>query len=402
MSYFAGSDQQPAWVSQVPEEWKKDWLKWHVSLSTARPDEEQQEQLPYLSNEDIESWTGRLLREELEPKSADSRLFRVGDVLFNKLRPYLAKVFHADFDGVSSGELLCLRSSERVDARYLFYVLTSSGFIDAVDSHTFGSKMPRADWETVGHQPLPLPRIDVQQRIARFLDEKTARIDALIEKKQALLERLAEKRQALITRAVTKGLNPDVPMKPSGVDWIGEAPDHWVCCGLGQKIKLQRGVDITKDQRIDGQFPVVSSGGVEYFNDTKLCDGPGVLVGRKGSAGKLHYVAEDYWPHDTTLYVKEFRGNFPRFVWYLFHTLDLTSFDSGSSNPTVNRNRVHPMRTAWPPFEEQQQIADHLDDAQIPLDQQIGLIGSSVQALKELRAALITSAVTGQLPELNG
>src|SRR5690606_34263587 len=113
-----------------------------------------------------------------------------------------AKVFHADFDGVSSGELLCLRPTGRVVPRFLFYVLGSKGFIDAIDAETFGSKMPRADWEIVGHQPFPLPPLDVQQRIAEFLDEKTARIDALIAKKRALLERLAEKRQALITSAV--------------------------------------------------------------------------------------------------------------------------------------------------------------------------------------------------------
>src|SRR5690606_38330295 len=135
---------------------------------------------PYLSNEDIASWTGKVLREDLEPYEAYSRLFQAGNVLFNKLRPYLAKVFHADFNGTSSGELLCLRPSKRVDARYLFYVLTSFGFIDSVDSHTFASKMPRADWEIVGHQPLPLPDIEIQKRIARFLDEKTTQIDALI------------------------------------------------------------------------------------------------------------------------------------------------------------------------------------------------------------------------------
>ncbi|MEE5090005.1 restriction endonuclease subunit S [Xanthomonas euvesicatoria] len=252
MSYFAGSDQLPAWVGKPPKEWKTDWLKWHVSLSTERPDEEEQSRLPYLSNEDIASWTGKLLREELEPSEADSRLFHFGDVLFNKLRPYLAKVFSANFNGVSSGELLCLRPSERVDTRYLFYVLTSFGFIDAVDSQTFGSKMPRADWETVGHQPLPLPRIEIQQRIARFLDDKTARIDALIEKKQALLERLAEKRQALITHAVTKGLNQDVPMKPSGVDWVGDMPSHWHVAALGYRYEVQLG-RMLNAERADGE-----------------------------------------------------------------------------------------------------------------------------------------------------
>ena len=247
---------------------------------------------------------------------------------------------------------------------------------------------------------IALPPIDTQRRIARFLDEKTARIDGLIEKKRALLDRLAEKRQALITRAVTKGLNPDAPMKPSGIDWLGDIPAHWDCCGLGQKIKLQRGMDITKDERLDGPFPVISSGGIDYFHDTALCTAPGVLIGRKGSAGKLHYAETDFWPHDTTLYVREFRGNLPKFVWYLLHTLDLTSFDTGSSNPTVNRNRVHPMRTAWPSPREQAEIVSQLDVALEATGNLEIKIGYSIQRLDEYRSALITAAVTGQIAEL--
>src|SRR5690606_8479717 len=129
------------------------------------------------------------------------------------------------------GELLCLRPSPSVLPRFLFYVLSSKGFIDAVNAETFGAKMPRADWDIVGHQPLLLPPLDTQKRIARFLDEKTAQIDALIEKKQALLDRLAEKRQTIITQAVTKGLNFAAPMKPSGIDWLGDIPVHWDLCG---------------------------------------------------------------------------------------------------------------------------------------------------------------------------
>lgn len=120
--------------------------------------------------------------------------FQRGDVLFNKLRPYLAKVYLADFDGISSGELLNLRASEHVFPRFLFHVLSSFAFIDVINAESFGTKMPRADWETVGHQPLPLPNIDTQRRIAGFLDERTARIDGLIGRKRALLGRLAEKR----------------------------------------------------------------------------------------------------------------------------------------------------------------------------------------------------------------
>lgn len=216
-----------AWVGRPPANWRTNRLKWHVSLSSDRPTEDEIERLPYIANEDIASWTGKLVNPDPKPVDADSRRFHRDDVLFNKLRPYLAKVYHADFDGLSSGELLCLRPSFDVWPRYLFYVVSSKAFIDAVDAETFGSKMPRADWDIVGDQPLPLPPLETQKRIAGFLDEKTAQIDGLIAKKQALLEHLAEKRQAIVTQAVTKGLNRAAPMKDSGVEWLGPIPAHW-------------------------------------------------------------------------------------------------------------------------------------------------------------------------------
>ena len=203
----------------MPKGWQAGWLKWSVKLSTDRPTEDEEGTLPYISNEDIESWTGKLLKDDPQPTESEGRTFQADDVLFNKLRPYLAKVLHARFDGVSSGELLCLRSSEHVHPRFLFHVVSSKAFIDTINAETFGTKMPRADWEIVGHQPLPLPTLAIQKRISRFLDEKTTRIDALSDGKRALLERLAEKRQALITQAVTKGLNPSAPLKDSGIDW---------------------------------------------------------------------------------------------------------------------------------------------------------------------------------------
>ena len=203
MSYFGRSDELPEWVVPVPAGWGSNWLKWSVDLSTRRPTEAEQEVLPYISNEDIESWTGKLLIEEPKPTKANCRMFKENDVLFNKLRPYLAKVYHARCDGVSSGELLCLRPSSAVEPRFLFYVLVSKGFIDMINAETFGAKMPRADWEIVGHQPLPLPPLGTQQRIARFLDQKTAQIDGLVEKIRISVERLAEYRSAQITAAVT-------------------------------------------------------------------------------------------------------------------------------------------------------------------------------------------------------
>ncbi|WP_254845977.1 restriction endonuclease subunit S [Xanthomonas axonopodis] len=424
MSYFAASDQLPAWVGKPPKGWKTDWLKWHVSLSTERPDEEEQSRLPYLSNEDIASWTGKLLREELEPSDADSRLFHSGDVLFNKLRPYLAKVFSANFDGVSSGELLCLRPSERVVTRYLFYVLTSFGFIDAVDSQTFGSKMPRADWETVGHQPLPLPRIEIQQRIAGFLDEKTARIDALIEKKQALLERLAEKRQALITSAVTKGLNPDVPMKPSGLNWSDQIPSSWQSGNIRRFASMKTGHTPSRSvpeywedctipwftladvwQIRDGTRWYLESTS-EKINELGLANSAAdllpagtVILSRTASVGFSGIMpvpmatSQDFWNWICGPKL------LPEYLLLLFRSM-IEEFElstNGSTHKTIYQGIAAGFRVCVPGIEEQRQITTFVLENLEKMDAVRQKVTSSVDALQSYRSAVITAAVTGQL-----
>jgi type I restriction enzyme S subunit len=122
-------------------------------------------------------------------------------------------------------------------------------------------------------------------------------------------------------------------------------------------LTLQRGFDITKAAQRPGTIPVVSSGGISSYHSVASAHGPGVVIGRKGTLGKVFYVTDDYWPHDTTLWVKDFKGNEPRFVYYFFQTLSLERLNVGSSNPTLNRNHVHALQVAWPRVTEQQAIA---------------------------------------------
>ena len=105
MSFVARPGNSPTWADDLPEGWTADWVKWSVAFASTKPTDEDTEKLPYISNEDIASWTGKMLKEAPEPADKEGRVFQRDDVLFNKLRPYLAKVYHADFDGISSGEL---------------------------------------------------------------------------------------------------------------------------------------------------------------------------------------------------------------------------------------------------------------------------------------------------------
>ncbi|MFT3897273.1 MAG: restriction endonuclease subunit S [Thermomonas sp.] len=416
-----------AWVGELPKDWRCEWLKWSVQLSTERPSEEEQERLPYIANEDIESWTGKLLKDDPQPAESDGRKFAVDDVLFNKLRPYLAKVYHAQFDGVSSGELLCLRPSGDVLPKYLFYVLVSRGFIDTVDAETFGSKMPRADWDVVGHQPLPLPPLDTQQRIARFLDDKTARIDALIAKKRALLERLAEKRQALITRAVTKGLNPAVSMKSSGIDWLGEIPAHWEVFPVKRVAELQSGH--TPDRKIDTywedcEIPWVSLNDTAALRDNDYISDTAIKINELGlanSSARMLPARAVVFTRDATIgesaittkpmavsqhiiaWLCDEARVIPEFLLFAIYGMkgELLRLTNGSTFGTIGLSDVKSISVALPPVDEQTKIvADVFSKKQIISDGETR-VRASIDKLSEYRAALITAAVTGQIAELH-
>lgn len=138
-----------------------------------------------------------------------------------------------------------------------------------------------------------------------------------------------------------------------------ELDSPWKQTTIGSQVTLQRGIDITRTQQRPGKIPVVSSGGISSFHDTQHVNGPGVILGRKGVVGSVYFIESGYWPHDTTLWVKDFHGNEPRFVFYFFKWLapTIASMDVGSANPTLNRNHVHPIEIVWPPLPEQRAIA---------------------------------------------
>jgi type I restriction enzyme S subunit len=117
---------------------------------------------------------------------------------------------------------------------------------------------------------------------------------------------------------------------------------------LGDVITLQRGFDITKSEQTDGEIPIVSSSGISSYHNKWKVKGPGVVIGRKGTLGTVHFIQKDFWPHDTTLWIKDFKGNDPRFLNYFLQTLKLENFDVGASNPTLNRNHVHKIKIIFP------------------------------------------------------
>lgn len=396
--YPAYKDSGVPGLGRVPEHWDMRRLK-AVVASINEQARSAGDREPYIALEHVESWTGRAHPPRV-PIQFDSQVkrFHSDDVLFGKLRPYLAKVTRPRSSGVCVGEFLVLRARiSEVAPSFLEQLLRSNCVISEVNGWTFGAKMPRADWDIVGNLRVAFPLAHEQSVIARFLDHAERRIRRYIAAKKRLIVLLNEQKQAIISRAVARGLDPNVPLKPSGEPRLGDVPKHWLVSRLGRLITLQRGFDITKENQVDGVIPVVSSGGISSYHNRPTSRGPGVIVGRKGSAGSVYYVESDYWAHDTTLWVREFNGNHPKFVFYLLVSLDLKRFDTGSANPTINRNIVHPEIVAFPPVAEQESIAQAIDHNLALIDRYLDHIDRGISMVREYRTRLIADVVTGKL-----
>ena len=243
------------------------------------------------------------------------------------------------------------------------------------------------------------PPVPEQRAIAAFLDRETARIDALVAKKERLIELLQEKRTALISHAVTKGLDPDVPMKDSGVEWLGEIPANWEVKQLRWAITFQRGHDLPSDDREEGDVPLVSSSGISSMNSKAIAKAPGIVTGRYGTIGQFYLINQPYWPLNTTLYSIDLHGNEPRFLLYmLIHLSPLFFLHSNKSAvPGVDRNDVHADHTAVPHLSEQKAIAAFLDRETAKINALVVKVLEAIDRLKELRTALISVAVTGKI-----
>lgn len=432
MNYPRYPEYKPSgveWLGDVPAHWGMKRLKFATACINDKQDVVP-EGLEYVAMEHIESWTAKRLETEnsLMPESQTNR-FKRGDVLFGKLRPYLAKAWLTDRDGVCSTELLVLRERNLEPAYLRYWVLTRS-FVEVVDGSTYGSKMPRASWDFIGNVPALIPTRDEQRAIAAFLDGETARIDALIARKQRLIELLAEKRTALISQAVTKGLNPDVPMKDSGVEWLGEIPAHWEMKRVKHLLLSRPGAIKTGPFGSQLLSSEMTAGEVKVYNQRTVIDNDFVrgdnyvtqekfdelkafevfsgdlLITTRGTIGRCAIV-----PPDTEIGILhpclmrmqfDSRRASPRYVALLIQGSNLVRdqlkvMSNATTIEVIYSETLKAVAIPIPPVEEQETILQYLDRETGNLDILHTNVETAIEKLKEYRAALITDAVTGKI-----
>ena len=422
-SYSDYKESGVEWLGRIPSHWMIKRLKYVIRNISDKVNAKESE-LRYLGLENIESFTGKLINSvELESEGVGHE-FQKNDVLFGKLRPYLAKVYLAEERGLSSTEALIFRASEKIHPKFLSYYCLSQDFINEVNGTTFGSKMPRASWDDISSFSVCFPEIQEQQAISNYLDKKLAQIDTLITKQQALLEKLAEQRIALISNAVTKGLNPDVEMKESEVEWLGKIPSHWdiwkivhttdyIGSGTTPKIDNNEYYDgdtlwvTTSELRetlIEDTKQHVSELAITTYSALKKYPKNSVAIAMYGATiGRLGILGKEATFNQACCVfccsnILDYKF---LYYWLWMRRPILVSLSNGGGQPNLSQDDLKKIRLPLPPKNEQQMIVRYLEKEITNTDVLQDKINKIITNLKEYRSALITQAVTGKIDVRN-
>ena len=423
------------WIKNKPMNWKIHRVKNHFVLTKNKTDSP--EGYPILSltmrgiiERDISSNEGQL------PETYNGyNLLEKDDIVFNPMDLISGWVDCSPHEGLISPSYKVIRpTSSEVDIKFYTYYFQTH-YKEKI-FFPFGEGVHyEYRWglgtETLKNFPIVVPPLLEQQQIVSFLDTKTSLIDSLIEKTQRKIELLKEKRTSLINEVVTKGLNPNVEMKDSGVEWIGEIPSNWGCFefkfvinlltdfesngsfkSVKENVKVLddigpvwyvRMTDLENNNIRNDKCKYCDFDTYEFLHKTKL-DGGELLITKRGEIGKVYIFPNDsgistLGPNSYLLKLDESEVS-PNFLFYFYKSdfgqITLKLMDKSTTIGSIYKDDLKNSKVIIPPLSEQQQIVDYLDEYTQRIDKTISIEEKRIELLKEYRQSLISEVVTGK------
>lgn len=267
--------------------------------------------------------------------------------------------------------------SPNLSTRFLYRVFNSNSYRTKVRETAAGTKVKHTSPSKLLDIPIPLPPSKAEQEAISTVLSDT---DALIECLENLIAKKRDIKQATMQQLLTGKVR--LPGFSGG----------WEVKTVEEIAPLQRGFDLPTSQLKEGIYPVVYSNGILNYHSSFKVKGPGVVTGRSGTIGKVSYVEDHYWPHNTSLWVTDFKGNLPKFIYYMYMTIKLERFGTGSGVPTLNRNDVHAYQISIPPLLEQQAIIEILSD----MDAEITALEQKRDKVRALKQGMMQELLTGK------
>ena len=429
--YAEYKDSGVEWLGEIPSHWDSKPLKYlctyndEVLTEATSSDTE----IQYIDIGSVSATEGISHIETMLFKDAPSRARRIvkdGDVIVSTVRTYLEAIAPIDNPPenliVSTG-FAVIRPNKNLYKGYAAYCLRAKGFIKEVVARSVGVSYPAINSSDLVNIAVPSIAYSEQTKIANFLDHETAKIDSLIEKQQQLIELLKEKRQAVISHAVTKGLNPNVSMKDSGVEWLGQVPEHWIVKSYRHASRIYRGKFGHRPRNdpafYDGEYPFIQTGDVaradKYITEysqtlnekgkevSQLFPKGTLMMAIAANIGDTAILGFEAYAPDSVVGFKPHDQIDLEFLKYSFMAalpaLEQTSTQSTQAN--LNVERIGAVQGSFPSKGEQKKIVQYLDQLLEHYRVTENKAESTIQLMQERRTALISAAVTGKIDVRN-
>jgi type I restriction enzyme S subunit len=306
--------------------------------------------------------------------------------------------------GIMDSHLIRLRTNREIASHYLRYLIDQSSYVRAqIDLLGKGSIMQGLNSSIIKSLEVLLPPLYEQLKITDFLDWKTGQIDGLIAKKKQLIEKLKEKRIALITQAVTKGLDPNAPMRDSGIPWLGDVPEHWEVMKLHHIVRMKSGSNITStDIEETGVFPVYGGNGVRGYFENYTHKGSFVLIGRQGAlCGNINYAHGKFWASEHAVVAMPDRELNVVWLGETLRAMNLNQYSESAAQPGLSVEAIGRLKMPFPSVYEHGEIANFIRIKTTKIDNLMNVAVQTILRLTEYRTALITAATTGKIDVRN-
>jgi len=306
---------------------------------------------------------------------------------------YIGKIGITTKESCTNQQINSIIVNDEYDIDYAYYLLSYSvPYFKELAGVNVVPQLNKRDFSKVKLQATK--NKPEQTAIATIL----SKVDEAIAATQNSIKAAEKLKKALMQNLLTGKLKPDGSWRTEDEFYedekFGKYPKDWNFSRFKDFAILQRGKDLTDNEVIEGEFPVVKSNGVQIYHNQFFVEPPGVVTGRSGTIGKAFYIEERFWAHNTSLYVKDFKGNFPKYIYYLILRMDFRRYYAGTTVPTLNRNDIHRLKIAIPKTEkEQKEIADKIDDCDKSLESK----QTKIQTLQRLKKSLMQNLLTGKL-----
>ena len=390
--YDSYKDSGIEWIGDIPEHWKKSRYRYfyfsNMGVTLLKEDVKEDGKYPVYSATETDVFFGYVEEAAV--------ILNEGDIVIPARGNSIGHIKVVTSPSTSTQTTIYSKKiSQNIETNFVKY------FLQGLRENLFQfdrTAIPQITVNQVKNNLLVIPTPLEQTSIASFLDRKTSEIDDIIADKKRLLELYEEEKTAIINQAVTKGLDSNAPMKDSGIEWLGEIPEHWEVKRLKYVAFFQRGHDLSSSNFVDGDIPVFGSNGIIGYHNEYTGLGPSLIVGRSGSVGEVNFVKEPmFWAHNTSLFLLKNYGNDIQFLFFMLKRLDLKSYAAGTAVGSLNRNNIHEIKVVMPHLNEQRAIVHHIETECNKIDTKLSRTEKLIELLTEYRTALISEVVTGKI-----